>query len=74
MQATALGLHDATDFLDFDGHGECLIESPEVLQKLIQDPYFKEEIKSDEDKLIDKTKTMRRVGWEEVFIQNGKAV
>ena len=74
MAATTLGVHDNTGWLEFDGHGECLFESPETLQKLAEDPYFKEKVEPDENRLIDKSKTMRRIGYEEIYVQDGKAL
>ena len=74
MAASTLGVHDNTGWLDFDGHAECLFESPEVLQRLGQDHFFKEKVDPDEDKLIDKSKTMKRVGYEEVWVREGRAV
>lgn len=60
--------------LDFDGHAEVLLESWDILAKLRDDRYYEEVMKPSEEKLIDQSSVRRRVGYEEVWVCDGKAI
>lgn len=58
----------------FDGHAEILLENWDILGRLRADPYYTEVVEPSEVKLIDKASVVRRVGYEEVWVAEGKAV
>ncbi|GKZ30057.1 hypothetical protein AbraIFM66950_007578 [Aspergillus brasiliensis] len=58
----------------FDGHAEILLENWDILGRLRADPYYVEVVEPSEVKLIDKSSVVRRVGYEEVWVAEGKAV
>ena len=58
----------------FDGHAEILLEDWAILDRLRADPYYGEVVELSEVKLIDKASVLRRVGYEEVWVSEGKAV
>ncbi|OJJ68350.1 hypothetical protein ASPBRDRAFT_47290 [Aspergillus brasiliensis CBS 101740] len=58
----------------FDGHAEILVEDWGILGRLRADPYYLEVVEPSETRLIDKASTVRRVGYEEVWVSEGKAV
>ncbi|GKZ71935.1 hypothetical protein AnigIFM50267_007981 [Aspergillus niger] len=58
----------------FDGHAEILLESWDILGRLRADPYYVEVVEPSEVTLIDKASVVRRVGYEEVWVAEGKAV
>ncbi|PWY96734.1 hypothetical protein BO94DRAFT_481773 [Aspergillus sclerotioniger CBS 115572] len=60
--------------LEFDGHAEVLLESWDILARLRADPYYQEVVEPSENKLIDKGSVKRRVGYEEIWVTEGKAV
>ena len=57
----------------FDGHAEIVLENWEILSRLRADPYYQEVVEPSEAKLIDKASVVRRVGYEEVWVSDGKA-
>ncbi|PYH87534.1 hypothetical protein BO71DRAFT_424295 [Aspergillus ellipticus CBS 707.79] len=58
----------------FDGHAEVLLEDWDILGRLRADPYYLEVVEPSEVQLIDKASVLRRVGYEEVWVSEGKAV
>ncbi|KIW89477.1 uncharacterized protein Z519_09633 [Cladophialophora bantiana CBS 173.52] len=60
--------------LDFDGVGEFLMPEISCFQRAREDPYYTEVIAPDEDKLFDWGSVEWTVGWEEVYIKDGKVV
>ncbi|EXJ73747.1 uncharacterized protein A1O5_03509 [Cladophialophora psammophila CBS 110553] len=60
--------------LDFDGVGEFLMPDVSCFQRAREDPYYTEVIAPDEDKLFDWGSVEWTVGWEEVYIKDGKVV
>lgn len=74
MREEYLGASQGASILDFDGHGEILVETSDSLKALMEDPYYKEVVEPDEAKLIDKQSVRRTVGYEEVWVQDGKVV
>ncbi|XRM42242.1 hypothetical protein ABZX51_005466 [Aspergillus tubingensis] len=57
----------------FDGHAEILLENWGILSHL-RDPYYQEVVELSEAKLTDKASdVVRRVGYEEVWVSDGKA-
>ena len=74
MSAQDLGIHDDAKTLDFDGHAEVVVPNIEVLKKLVDDNFFTEFAKPDEEALVDMSSVMRTIGYEEVHVENGKAV
>ena len=74
MCTQALGIHDEANFLDFDGHAEVVVPNTDVLKKLVEDSFYAELAKPDEEALIDMNSVMRTIGYEEIYVENGKAV
>ena len=74
MCTQALGIHDDARILDFDGHAEVVVLNIDVLKKLVEDDFFSEFAKPDEEALVDMNSVMRTIGYEEIHVENGKAV
>ena len=74
MCTQALGIHDDANILDFDGHAEVVVPNIDVLKKLVEDNFFAEFATPDEEALIDMNSVMRTIGYEEIHVENGKAV
>ena len=74
MCTQALGIHDDANILDFDGHAEVVVPNIDVLRKLVEDNFFSEFAKPDEEALVDMKSVMRTIGYEETHVENGKAV
>ena len=74
MGTQALGIHDDADILDFDGHAEVVVPNIDVLKKLVEDNFFAEFAKPDEEALVDMNSVKRTIGYEEIHVENGKAV
>ncbi|OAG38794.1 hypothetical protein AYO21_06989 [Fonsecaea monophora] len=60
--------------LNFDGIGEFLMPDVSCFHKAREDPYYAEVIAPDEDKLFDWNTAEWTIGWEEVYIKDGKVV
>lgn len=60
--------------MDFDGHMEAVVESIDVLKKLVRDDYFAGFVEPDGQALVDMDSVMRTIGYEEVFVEKGKMV
>jgi len=56
----------------FDGCVEVLVPNLECIAKAWKDPYYKEVVAPDEAKFIDMSRIVQTVGYEEVFIEDGK--
>ncbi|KAI9707981.1 MAG: hypothetical protein M1820_004400 [Bogoriella megaspora] len=74
MCAQALGIHDDAKILDFDGHAEVVVPNIDVLKALVEDNFFAAFAKPDEEALVDIRSVMRRIGYEEIHVENGKAI
>ena len=74
MSKQALGIHDNASTLDFDGHAEVVVPNIDVLKKLVEDNFFAEFAQPDEEALVDMKSVMRTIGYEEIYVENGKAV
>ncbi|KAF9886601.1 hypothetical protein FE257_011241 [Aspergillus nanangensis] len=74
MREQYFGGAEGVHTLDFDGHGEVLVEDPDTLKALIEDPYFKDVVEPDEERFIDKASRRRTVGYEEIWVRDGKVV
>ena len=74
MCTQALGIHDDANVLDFDGHAEVVVPNIDVLKKLVEDNFFGEFATPDEEALIDMNSVMRTIGYEEIHVENGKAI
>ena len=72
--AQALGVHDDASILDFDGHAEVVVPDIGVLKKLVEDSFFEEFARPDQERLVDMKSVMRRVGYEEIYVENGRVV
>lgn len=59
---------------DFDGHCQLHVPSLECLKNALADPYYREVVMPNEDKLIDGSKCMRTLGWEQCYIEDGTLV
>lgn len=59
---------------DYDGHVELLMPNLDCYQRAIEDEYYKNVIAPDEQEFADWSSSKLTVGWEEVYIQNGKVV
>ncbi len=60
--------------LDFDGCGDFLMADFSCFKRFVESPYNLSEIIPDEQKFIDWDTAHYRVGWEEVYVENGKPV
>lgn len=60
--------------LAFDGSGDFLMADTSCFAKFQEDPYFVSDVFPDEQKFIDWDTAVWRVGWEEVYIEDGKVV
>ncbi|OAP65489.1 hypothetical protein AYL99_01461 [Fonsecaea erecta] len=60
--------------LDFDAVGEFLMPDLSCFQRAREDPYYAEVIAPDEQRLFDWTSVEWTVGWEEVYIKDGRVV
>ena len=59
MSLTDLGIHDDTTTLDFDGHAEIVVPILDVLKKLVEDNFFSESARPDEEALADINSVVR---------------
>ncbi|KAH6671368.1 EthD domain-containing protein [Halenospora varia] len=57
----------------YDGHVEILLRSVEDLENALKDPLYAEVVGPDEG-FMDQSRSMVTVGWEEVYIRDGKIV
>lgn len=60
--------------LVFDGVGDFLMADFTCFRKFVESEYNVREIIPDEHKFIDWDSAHYRVGWEEVYVENGKVV
>ena len=60
--------------MDFDGHAELVFPNIDLLKKLVGDKFFEEFAKLDSEPLVDLNKVMQTVGYEEVYVEDGKVV
>ena len=74
MSAQALGVHDDARILDFDGHAEVVVPNIDVLKKLVQDNFFAEFVRPDEEALVDMASVMQSIGYEEIHVEKGKVI
>jgi prephenate dehydrogenase len=74
MSAQSLGIHDDAKILDSDGHAEVVVLSIEVLKKLVEDKFFADSATPDQEAITDMGSVMRSIGYEEIHVENGKAV
>lgn len=74
MGTQGIGIHDDSGNLDFDGHAEVVVPNLDTLRKLVEDDFFSEFVKPDEEALIDVNSLKRSIGYEEHYVENGKAV
>ena len=59
---------------DFDGHSEIVLRSIEDIKAAVGSREFREQVKPMEDAFLDHAGTVVTVGWEEVYIDEGKVV
>lgn len=61
---------------EYDGFVELYVRESEFerLKHAIEDPYYKDEVAPDEKEFIDGDRSRMILGWEEVFIEDGKIV
>jgi hypothetical protein len=74
MSAQSLGIHDNAKILDFDGHAKVVVPSIEVLKKLVEDNFFADSATPDQEAITDMGSVMRSIRYEEIHVENGKAV
>ncbi|KIY03236.1 uncharacterized protein Z520_01703 [Fonsecaea multimorphosa CBS 102226] len=60
--------------VDFDGVGEFLMPDVACFHRAREDPYYAEVVAPDEEKLFDWASAEWTIGWEEVYIKDGKVV
>ncbi|ETI24899.1 hypothetical protein G647_04269 [Cladophialophora carrionii CBS 160.54] len=60
--------------LDFDGVGEFLMLDASCFQKAREDPYYEQVVMPDENQLFEWESAQWTLGWEEVYIKDGKIV
>ena len=61
---------------DYDGFVELYVREKEFdrLKQAREDPYYKDVVAPDEKDFIDGERSRMILGWEEVFIEDGKIV
>lgn len=59
---------------DYDGFVDFLMPTLDCFAAAIKDPYYQEVVGPDESNFADLAKTRVMVGWEEVYVDNGKVV
>lgn len=59
---------------EYDGAGEFIMPDISCFHKAQQDPFYLTHMLPDEQKLFDWETTVYQVGWEEIYIKNGKIV
>ena len=74
LYTQALGTHANANILDFDGHAELVFPNIDLLKKLVGDNFFEEFAKLDGEPLVDLNNVMQTVGYEEVYVEDGKVV
>ncbi|KAF1979245.1 hypothetical protein BU23DRAFT_448016 [Bimuria novae-zelandiae CBS 107.79] len=74
MTSQGLGIHDTAGNRDFDGAAEVTVENLDILPKLVEDNFFSEFTKPDEASLVDPSSVRRTIGYEEVYVDQGKVV
>ena len=67
------GLSQAS-IAEYDGFVELLMPSLSCFDEAQKDPYYQEVVVPDELKFADVPRTQILVGWEEVYVQDGKVV
>ena len=60
--------------LEYDGVAEFWMRDASYFHKAREDPYYKEVVLPDENKLFEWETMQWTVGWEEVYIKDGKGV
>lgn len=60
--------------LDFDGIVELVVPNVEALQNALADPVYRDKVQPDEEAFIDGAKSFRSVGYEQVYIADGKVL
>ena len=60
--------------LEYDGVAEFLMPDASCFHKARQDPYYEQFVMPDENELFEWETVQWTVGWEEVYIENGKVV
>jgi len=58
----------------YDGHVEFLVRSVQDLYDAVQDPDYPAKVGPDEKYFLDPSTSMVTVGWEEVYVLDGKVV
>ena len=74
MREQQFGPQEGLTAFDFDGHGEIVVPNEDCLKSMVNDPYFTDVVEKDEAKFLDKESIVRRVGYEEVWVQDGQVV
>ncbi|KAL2072670.1 hypothetical protein VTL71DRAFT_12013 [Oculimacula yallundae] len=59
---------------DYDGHVEFMVKNIEDLKRAVQDPEYPERVLPDEMRFMDQKNSVVTVGWEEVYVKDGKVV
>lgn len=65
---------DEDRFADYDGMVELLMPDLGCYERAMNDQYYKDVIAPDELEFADMKKSKVLVGWEETYVENGKAV
>jgi hypothetical protein len=60
--------------LEFDGSGDFIMANTSCFTKFQQDPYFLSDVFPDEQRFIDWDSAFYSIGWEEVYIKDGRVV
>ena len=59
---------------DYDGYVEFIVRSVEDLKKAVEDPEYPEKVLPDEQRFMDQSNSVVTVGWEEVYVKDGKVI
>lgn len=60
--------------LDYDGVAEFIVPDVSYIKSSREDPYFFEKVLPDEERFFDTQNTGYHIGWEEVYLRDGKIV
>jgi hypothetical protein len=62
------------NFMEYDGVAEFVIDDWETWDRIMADEFYQEKVKPDEESFFNAEKTVTMIGWEEKYIDQGKAV
>ncbi|KAG4424774.1 hypothetical protein IFR04_002122 [Cadophora malorum] len=58
----------------YDGYVDFMVSSVEDLKNAVEDPEYPEKVLPDEQMFMDQSNSVVTVGWEEVYVKDGKVI